>query len=162
MFAIGIKRMGRVIRIGDTAFVRRVISEEDVKAFGPLVGDLNPIHVDETAAKAAGFPAPIVYGMLAGSLFSGLLGSELPGPQSIYLSQTLSFVAPVFVGDEVEARVTVTQFRKSKLMIAFRTTVSRIERETGKEILCVDGTAVGMNKTVTFEGESEWNVPRVL
>ncbi|KAF8294687.1 putative maoC-like dehydratase [Trypanosoma cruzi] len=161
MLKVCLGRMGRIIRIGDTAFTRRVISQEDVKAFGPLVGDNNPIHFDENAAKTAGFPSTVVYGMLAGSLFSGLLGSELPGPQSIYLSQTLRFVAPVLVGDEVEARVTVTQFKKSKFMIAFRTTVSRIDPETGKETLCIVGTSVGMNKTVTFEGESEWTVPRV-
>ncbi|KEG12180.1 maoC-like dehydratase [Trypanosoma grayi] len=153
--------MGRIIRIGDSSSTRRVISYEDVKSFGPLVGDSNPIHVDAAAAKAAGFPSPVVYGMLAGSLFSGILGSELPGPQSIYLSQTLRFVAPILVGDEVEARVTVTQFKKSKFLIAFRTTVTRIESETKKETLCIEGTAVGMNKTVTFEGDSEWNMPRV-
>ncbi|RNF02522.1 maoC-like dehydratase [Trypanosoma rangeli] len=155
MLKAGVKVMSRTVRIGDTAFVRRVITQEDVKAFGPLVGDNNPIHVDESAAKAAGFPSTIVYGMLAGSLFSGLIGSELPGPQSIYLSQTLRFVAPVFVGDEVEARVTLTQFKKSKFLLAFRTTVNRIDPETGKETPCVVGTAVGMNKTVIFEGESE-------
>ncbi|RNF16389.1 maoC-like dehydratase [Trypanosoma conorhini] len=158
MLKTGPKLMGRTVRIGDTAFIRRVISQEDVAAFGPLIGDNNPIHVDEGAAKAAGFPSTIVYGMLAGSLFSGLLGSELPGPQSVYLSQTLRFVAPVFVGDEVEARVTLTQFKKGKCLLAFRTTVSRIDRETGEETLCVTGTAVGLNKTVTFEGDSEWTV----
>lgn len=151
--------MGRVIRIGDTAFTRRVISEEDVRTFGSLVGDYNPIHTDKNAAKAAGFDSPVVCGMLAGSLFSGLLGSELPGPQSVYFGQTLRFVAPVLVGDEVEARVTVTQFRKSRFMIALRTTVSRVDRETGEKTLCVVGTALGMNKTVTFEGESKWTVP---
>nr|CCC91908.1 putative maoC-like dehydratase [Trypanosoma congolense IL3000] len=161
MLRIRLKQMGRVIRIGDSASMRRVISPDDVKVFGPLVGDANPIHVDEAAAKAAGFQSPVVHGMLAGSLFSGLLGSELPGPQSVYMSQTLRFVAPLFVGDEVEARIEVTQFRKTKFMIAFSTTVSRIDKETGAKTLCVEGTAVGMNKTVTFEGESEWTVPRV-
>ncbi|AAZ12912.1 maoC-like dehydratase, putative [Trypanosoma equiperdum] len=161
MLKVGQRHMGRVIRIGDFASTRRVITLDDVKAFGPLVGDSNPIHVDEAAAKAAGFQSPVVHGMLAGSLFSGLLGSELPGPQSIYMSQTLRFVVPLFVGDEVEARIEVTQFRRTKFMIAFRTTVFRIDKQTGEKTLCIEGTAVGMNKTVTFEGESEWNVPRV-
>ncbi|KAG8348608.1 putative maoC-like dehydratase [Trypanosoma vivax] len=153
--------MGKVIRIGDMACIRRIISCDDVKAFGSLVGDMNPIHVNDEAARAAGFQAPVVYGMLAGSLFSGLLGTTLPGPQSVYISQTLRFVAPVFVGDEVEARIEVTQFRKSGSMIAFRTTVSRIDPDSGSKVLCIDGTAIGINKTVTFEGESDWTITSV-
>ncbi len=88
----------RIIQVGDTHTITRVFTQEDVRQFALLVGDSNPIHLDPTAAAAAGFPQIICHGILVGSLFSNIMGMHLPGPQSVYLQQTLNFVKPVLVG----------------------------------------------------------------
>lgn len=148
----------RRIYVGQSVRKRVCIRAEDVIAFGDLVDDHNPIHCDPDAAKAAGFPAPICHGLLAGSFFSGLMATELPGPQTVYLSQNLRFTAPIFVGDEIEVSVTVEQFRQSKGLISMKTCIHKVDPLSDARIMCVDGSAVGMNKTVEFEGESEWTV----
>lgn len=148
----------KIISIGARATRHLCVKAEDVVAFGDLIDDHNPIHSSHEAATAAGFPAPICYGMFAGSLFSGLMAAELPGPNTVYLSQNLRFTAPIFVGDEVEVMVEVQEFRKSKGLIAMRTVVQKLDAASGKKVVCVEGSAVGMNKTVDFEGESEWTV----
>jgi 3-hydroxybutyryl-CoA dehydratase len=136
---------------------RFTVKQADVVAFGNLVEDQNPIHNDITAAKAAGFPSTICYGMFAGSLFSGLMATELPGPNTVYISQTLRFLAPVFVGDELEVIAKVTQFHRRRGMIEMATVVQKNDpKSENKKITCVDGFAVGLNKTVEFVGESVW------
>lgn len=146
-----------VIRIGARATRRVRITREDIVAFGDLINDHNPIHHDVEAAKAAGFPDTICYGMYAGSLFSGLMAHEIPGPNTILLSQNLRFVAPIFGGDEVDVTVDVLQFRQSKGLVRLRTIIEKSDADSNKKILCIEGTAVGMNKSLVFEGESEWS-----
>ncbi|KAK7194497.1 3-hydroxyacyl-ACP dehydratase [Novymonas esmeraldas] len=147
----------RVVRVGSQASKRVTVRQPDVTAFGRLIDDHNPIHSDAAAAKAAGFPSPICYGMLAGSLFSGLMATELPGPNTVYLSQSLRFTAPIFVGDELEVIARVTQFRRHKGLIEMATTIQRTDpADENKKIICIEGLSVGMNKAVEFEGESEW------
>lgn len=147
----------RVIRVGAQAVKKVTVRQDDVTTFGKLVEDQNPIHLDVAAAKAAGFPTTICYGMFAGSLFSGLMATEIPGPNTVYLSQNLRFAAPVFVGDELEVIAKVTQFRRDRGLIKMATTVQKRDpNNENKLIVCIDGYAVGMNKMVDFEGESEW------
>lgn len=133
-----------------------MIKQEDLPVFGKLAHDFNPIHHDKEAAKAAGYPNCICYGMLVGSLFSGMLATDVPGPYTVYLQQNLRFTAPVFVGDKLSVSMEVLQFRASKGLIALKTTVEKPNPDGGKPIVCIDGTAVGLNKRVKFEGESEW------
>ncbi|EPY39627.1 maoC-like dehydratase [Angomonas deanei] len=84
------------------------------------------------------------------------MATELPGPHSVYLSQSLRFKAPIFVGQEIDVRMEVTQFRAEKGIVGIKTTITKEDPEKGT-VLCVEGTAVAMNKCVTFEGESpEW------
>ena len=148
----------RVIRIGDKAALKHKFTQNDVKTFSQLCGDHNPIHLQREAAVTAGFPNCLCHGALVGSLFSTIMGTDLPGPASVYLYQTFQFVAPVFVGDEVEATVIVKEFMKSKGLIRLNTTVSK--RGPEGDVLCISGEAVGMNKTVTFDGESAWTFVR--
>lgn len=149
----------RVISVGAQAAKRFTIKQEDVIAFGNLIEDYNPIHNDLTAAKAAGFSSTICYGMFAGSLFSGLMATELPGPHTVYLSQNLRFLAPVFVGDELEIMAKVTQFRRDRGLIEMATIAQKKDpKNAGKTIVCIDGFAVGLNKTVDFQGESAWKI----
>ncbi|GET86041.1 maoc family dehydratase-like protein [Leishmania tarentolae] len=147
----------RIIRVGAQASKTVKITQRDVATFGELIQDHNPIHSDVAAAKAAGFPSPICYGMLAGSLFSGLMATEIPGPNTVYLSQSLRFTRPIFVGDELEVIAKVTQFRRSKGLIEMSTIIQKTDpMSPSAKITCIEGFSVGMNKMVDFEGESEW------
>ncbi len=92
-----------------------------VAQFANLVGDRNPVHLDAEYAASTPFGAPIVHGMFAASLLSGILGEQLPGPGSIYLGQSLRFEAPVFVGDTVTASVEVVAVREGKRIVTLRT-----------------------------------------
>ncbi|HEY0729392.1 MAG TPA: MaoC family dehydratase [Pyrinomonadaceae bacterium] len=102
------------LNIGDTATRTKTITDEDVRAFAAVSGDKNPIHLDESFAANTSFGKRIAHGMLSASLISAVLANDLPGQGSIYMGQTLKFVAPVFIGDEITARVTVTSVRDDK------------------------------------------------
>jgi len=124
------------LRIGQRVSATRVFSMDDVQTFAALSGDANPIHLDPEFARQSIFGRPIVHGLFTTSLFSRLLGEELPGPGTIYLGQSLSFVRPVFVGDEVTASVEVTHIRQDKPIVTLRTIV------TTNDGIAVDGEAV--------------------
>ncbi len=96
------------IAVGDSACVERVLTGDDIRAFAALSGDINPQHLDPEFAAASRFGGVIAHGMWGGALISALLGTELPGPGTIYRSQSLRFLAPVRVGDRLRASVTVT------------------------------------------------------
>ena len=106
---------------GDTASVTKIITQEDIEKFAKLSGDHNPIHLDEEHAKGTRFGRRIAHGMLTSSLISNVIGNELPGVGSIYLSQTLQFLAPVFAGDTITARATVTSVREDKPIVKLET-----------------------------------------
>jgi len=106
---------------GDTASLSRTIGDDDIRAFANATGDHNPLHLDEEFAKQTRFGKRIAHGMLSASLISAVIADELPGQGSIYLGQTLQFVAPVFLGDTVTARVTVTSIREDKPIIKLET-----------------------------------------
>lgn len=151
----------RTIRLGDSEVITRRFTQSDINTFSELVGDRNPIHLNPEAAKKAGFPNTICHGMLVASLFSNVMGMQLPGPQSVYLSQHVSFRAPVLAEEEVIATVKVEQFYRKKGLILLRTSVEK-EGADGKRILCIDGHAMGMNRVVSFDGESEWSPAKFL
>jgi len=79
------------LKIGDTASLSKIISEEDLQLFAKISMDNNPIHLDETFAKTTRFKKRIAHGMLVASLISSVLANKLPGPGTIYLSQSLTF-----------------------------------------------------------------------
>ncbi len=107
--------------VGDSAETTRTIEQTDIQAFADVTGDHNPIHVDELFAKTTRFGRCIAHGMLTASLISSVLANKLPGEGSVYLGQTLQFVAPVFPGDEVTARVTVKDIREHKSIVKLET-----------------------------------------
>jgi 3-hydroxybutyryl-CoA dehydratase len=86
----------------------RTLAEADLLTFAGLTGDFYPLHVDEEFARASRFGGRIAHGMLGAGFISTVLGTRLPGPGTIYMSQTLRFAAPVRIGDEVEASAEVT------------------------------------------------------
>lgn len=95
------------IEIGDNAELTRTLKTEDIELFAVMSGDVNPAHVDEGYAKSDMFHQVIAHGMWGGALISAVLGTELPGPGTIYLNQNFSFHSPVGLGDTVTVRVSV-------------------------------------------------------
>ncbi|MFZ3124503.1 MAG: bifunctional enoyl-CoA hydratase/phosphate acetyltransferase [Acidovorax sp.] len=102
------------IAVGDTASIERTLSIEDIQLFAVLSGDVNPQHLDAEYAASTRFHGVIAHGMLGGALISAVLGTRLPGPGTIYLGQTLKFLAPVRVGDTLRVSVTVTARDEAK------------------------------------------------
>ncbi|MBC2705903.1 MaoC family dehydratase [Desulfobacula sp.] len=91
------------LKIGQKAFLKKTITEEDLSHFIAITGDENPIHVDKIFAEQTFFGQRIAHGMLSASLFSTLVGMHIPGVGAIYKSQTLEFLRPVFIGDTLYA-----------------------------------------------------------
>ncbi len=102
------------ISVGDSAGLNRTLSQKDIELFSVMSGDVNPAHVDEEYAKNDIFHKIIAQGMWGASLLSTVLGTELPGPGTIYLGQTLKFEHPVAIGDTLTVTVTVTKKIKEK------------------------------------------------
>ncbi len=109
--------MNMKIKVGDTTSLTRKVTDKDIHEFSALTGDHNPIHLDDGYAATTRFGRRIAHGMFGASLISAVIGNDLPGTGSIYLSQTLRFVAPVYLGDTVTARVTVTKIRDDKPIV---------------------------------------------
>ncbi|MDD3126925.1 MAG: MaoC family dehydratase [Candidatus Izemoplasmatales bacterium] len=97
------------LHVGDSSHMTKQFTESDVLGFAKVTGDINPAHLDETYAATTMFKTRIVHGMLVGSLFSAIFGTELPGLGSIYVNQTLKFTKPVYLNDEITATVTVKE-----------------------------------------------------
>ena len=114
-------RASMIPALGETASLTRTVTESDVQQFADLVGDHNPVHVDDTFAKKTRFGRRIAHGMWGVSLISAVLGTRLPGPGTIYLSQTIQFLAPVYPGDTVTAEVTVVKVREDKPIVTLET-----------------------------------------
>ena len=129
------------ILIGDTAVFSKTISEFDIYQFAGITGDFNPMHIDETFADTTIFEDRIAHGILTGSFISTVLGMKLPGPNSIYLSQSFKFTAPVKIGDTVKAVVEVIEKRDDKKFIKLKTQVFN-----QNQVMVVDGEALVMKK----------------
>ena len=127
------------ISIGDTFKKERLVTDELVRAFAEVSGDYNPIHLDEEFAGTTRFGRRIAHGMLSGAFISAVLGYEITEKKIVYLSQTLKFTAPVFIGDTVTTTATVTAIREGKNIIAMDTTCTNQNGET-----VVKGEAVVM------------------
>jgi 3-hydroxybutyryl-CoA dehydratase len=127
----------REIRVGDTAEMTKRISDFDVRTFAEISGDRNPVHLDDAFAATTLFKRRIAHGALSGGLISAVLGMSLPGPGTIYLSQNYSFKAPVYIGDEITARLEVTAYRPDKRIATLKT---QVFNQNG--VLVLDGEAV--------------------
>lgn len=102
------------LTVGQSESVSKTVTDDDLQKFGDVSLDHNPVHFDEAYAKGTMFGGRIAHGMLTASLFSGLLGMRLPGPGTIYLSQTLKFKAPVRLGETAVATITVKEIIAEK------------------------------------------------
>ena len=118
--------------IGEQAGLTKTITEADVMAFAGLVGDTNPLHLDDAYARQTRFGRRIAHGMLTAGLISAVLGTQLPGLGAIYLSQTLKFLAPVYLDDTITATVQVIAWRPDKRIVTLKT---RCSNQEGQEVL---------------------------
>jgi len=126
------------LSVGMEASYAKTITNDDVLAFADLSGDVNPVHLNDAFAAGTIFKKRIAHGFLTGSLFSTVLGTKLPGPGCIYLSQTMKFRAPVYIGDEVVATLRITGLDPDKA----RATLACDCAVNGKTVL--EGEAVMM------------------
>jgi 3-hydroxybutyryl-CoA dehydratase len=127
------------LSVGEVAELAKTVTESDIVLFAGVTGDFNPVHIDAIAAKKSVFGERIAHGMLSAGFISAVLGMRLPGPGSIYLSQTLRFTKPVRIGDTVTARVEVVEVIAAKRRVRLATTC----RNQNDEVV-VEGEAVVM------------------
>ena len=97
------------IKPGDTASLVRTLTHKDIEVFAIMSGDVNPAHVDETFAKSDIFHGIVAHGMWGAALISTVLGTQLPGPGTIYTNQSLHFLRPVGLGDTITVTLKVTE-----------------------------------------------------
>jgi 3-hydroxybutyryl-CoA dehydratase len=118
------------LKIGDKFSAGKQITDAVVRAFAELSGDFNPVHLDEEFARSTQFGKRIAHGMISGALISAVLGYEFKERRVVYLSQTLRFVAPVFLDDTITATATVTNIREDKPIITLETVCTNQAGET--------------------------------
>jgi 3-hydroxybutyryl-CoA dehydratase len=107
--------------VGVQAFRSRTITAEDIDLFAHVSTDKNPIHIDEEYAARTPFGGRVAHGIMIASMISAVLGNDLPGHGSIYLGQTLKFLAPVRIGDTIMVTVEVISLREDKRIVTLRT-----------------------------------------
>lgn len=132
------------LAIGQSAESQRTVMQEDITAFADISGDHNAVHLDHEFAATTPFKGIIAHGMLSASFISAILGTRLPGAGTIYLGQSLNFLAPVRPGDVVTTKVTVTSKRE--------------KGRTRGEVVCATTASVG--EVTVLSGEATVMVPR--
>ena len=128
------------ITVGMNTSYSQTITDADIKAFAGISGDRNPVHVDEQYAESSRYKKRIAHGLMTASYFSALFGTKIPGEGCVYVSQSLHFKRPVYIGDTVTATVEVTSVDLEKKRVFFKT-ICKVK-----------------NKVVT-DGEAELFVP---
>lgn len=126
------------LSVGQKAQGHRIVTENDISLFGQASGDMNPVHFDAEFAASSRFGERIAHGMLTASYISALIGMELPGKGSVYVSQSLVFKRPVKIGAEVITEVEVSELDIKKGFVTLATTCS----VDGRVVL--SGVAVAM------------------
>jgi 3-hydroxybutyryl-CoA dehydratase len=115
------------VKIGDRFSTERTVTDELVRKFAEISGDFNPLHLDGEYAKTTRFGRRIAHGMLSGAFISAVLGFEFKERRIVYLSQTLTFTAPVYIGDTVTAAAVVTHIREDKEIVTLETVCTNQE-----------------------------------
>jgi 3-hydroxybutyryl-CoA dehydratase len=130
------------LRPGDKASRSQTISDQMIRSFADLTGDTNPVHLDDAYAAGTRFGRRIAHGMIAAGLISATLANDLPGPGTVYLSQTLQFKGPVYPGDTITATVEVKNVRPDKPIITLSTICTNQDDKAvleGEAVVLVNG-----------------------
>ena len=133
------------LRVGQSASVSRQASERDARAFAQLSGDLNPLHLDADYAEKTPFGQRIMHGIWTAGLVSAALAMELPGPGTVYLSQSLRFRRPVFFGDTVTATVTVREAPDKKGRLALG---CEVVNQRGEQVLSGEAVVIAPTEKI--------------
>jgi phosphate acetyltransferase len=133
--------------VGETASLVRLVKPDDIKIFAAMSGDVNPAHLDAQYAANDIFGHVVIHGMWTGALISTLLGTELPGPGTIYLGQDLHFRKPVAPGDTITATITVQEKRPEKRIVLFDT---RCTNQRGEEVLTGTATVIAPTEKLSL------------
>uniref|UniRef100_A0A1J3KAS9 (R)-specific enoyl-CoA hydratase n=1 Tax=Noccaea caerulescens TaxID=107243 RepID=A0A1J3KAS9_NOCCA len=130
----------KTLKVGDALREIRVFSSEDVKAYAEVSRDWNPLHFDPESARKAGFENRLVHGMLVSSMFPRIISTHFPG--AVYVSQSLHFRSPVYIGDEILGLVQATALRetKNKFIVKFSTKCYKNQ----SELVLLDGEATAI------------------
>ena len=128
------------LRLNQTEEIEKKITEKDINEFAKLSGDDNPVHTNSDFAKKTIFKQKVAHGFLSASLISMLIATKLPGPGSIYLSQNLKFLAPVFIDDLVRVKVTVEEIDQEKKKVKLQTECFKNEKKiiSGEAVVLVN------------------------
>ena len=128
------------LRLNQTEEIEKKITEKDINEFAKLSGDDNPVHTNSDFAKKTIFKQKVAHGFLSASLISTLIATKLPGPGSIYLSQNLKFLAPVFIDDLVRVIVTVQEIDHEKKKVKLQTECFKNEKKiiSGEAVVLVN------------------------
>lgn len=120
-FSIGSVPINEIV-VGMKASYSQTITDSDIKSFAGISGDHNPVHVDSEYAAESRFGKRIAHGLISAGFFSAIFGTKIPGPGCVYVSQTLSFLRPVYIDDTVTAEVEVKKVDQEKRRVFFDTT----------------------------------------
>ncbi len=129
------------LKVGMSAMFGKTVTEADIMSFAGVSGDTNPIHLHDGFARTSRFGQRIAHGMLSASFISAVIGTKLPGPGSVYISQTMNFMAPVLIGDTITAVATITAIDERRRRVTLKTQ-------------CLNGDKV------VIDGEAQILVPR--
>jgi acyl dehydratase len=119
-----------VIRRGDSASRSKTITDDDVREFARILGDANPIHLDDAYAARTRFGRRLVHGPLVAALVPLVIANDFPGVEIVYLGESLRFTGPVFPGDTITVRVTATRVRDDKPIVTFAALCTNQDGET--------------------------------
>lgn len=131
------------LEIGERAYFAKTVSETDICQFASVTCDFNPAHVNATYAESTYFKERIAHGMLTVSLISNILGTQLPGPGTIFVSQSVQFLAPVRIGDTVEAVVEILELNRERNRMKF---AAWCVNQNDVKVLTADGTVMPPKK----------------
>ncbi len=135
------------IQVGDQAQITRRVSSGDIAEFVDAVGDYNPVHSDPEYAAGTVFKEPIAPGIWTAGLISAVIGTRLPGPGAIYLSQSLKFLKPVMVGDVITARLEVLETNREKNRMRLWTVCTN---QRGEEVLTGEALVMPPKTNVVY------------
>jgi 3-hydroxybutyryl-CoA dehydratase len=133
------------LSVGQSAETVRVVTQADIVAFAEVSGDRNAVHLNPEYAAKSSFRGVVAHGMLSASFISGVLGTKLPGEGTIYISQSLRFLAPVRPGDQVVTSVTVKEIKPTA--------------KSRGEVVCLTTSRVG--EVTVIDGEAMVLVPKL-
>jgi acyl dehydratase len=153
--------IGRTIAelsVGESAELARTVDETSIASFVDAVGDYNPVHSDAAYAATTPFKEPIAPGIYTAGLISAVIGTQLPGPGVIYLSQSLKFSKPVMFGDRIVARVEIQEILADRNRVRLRTSCVN---QNGDEVLSGEAWVMPSKRAVVYEerprpAESPW------